>query len=45
MKETQNVVFNLKGRIPLLFYYVKHIYGQFKTDLKLRNIHFKQILS
>jgi hypothetical protein len=42
-KEAQNVVFNLKGRIPLLFYCVKHIHGQFKTSLKLRNIHFKQI--
>jgi hypothetical protein len=42
-KEAQNVVFNLKGRIPLLFYCVKHIHGQFKTYLKLRNIHFKQI--
>jgi hypothetical protein len=30
-KEAQNVVFNLKGRIPLLFYCVKHIHGQFKT--------------
>jgi hypothetical protein len=42
-KEAQNVVFNLKGRILLLFYCVKHIHGQFKTYLKLRNIHFKQI--
>jgi hypothetical protein len=43
-KEAQNVVFiNLKGRILLLFYCVKHIYGQFKTYLKLRNIHFQQI--
>jgi hypothetical protein len=42
-KEAQNVVFNLKGRIPLLFYCVKHIHRQFKTYLKLRNIHFKQI--
>jgi hypothetical protein len=42
-KKTQNVVFNLKGRIPLLFYCVKHIHGQFKPYLKLRNIHFKQI--
>ena len=39
----QNVVFNLKGRIPLLFYCVKHIHEQFKTYLKLRNFHFKQI--
>jgi hypothetical protein len=39
----KNVVFNLKGRIPLLFYCVKHIHGQFKTYLKLRNFHFKQI--
>jgi hypothetical protein len=42
-KEAQNVVFNLKSRIFLLFYCVKHIHGQFKTYLKLRNIHFKQI--
>jgi hypothetical protein len=28
-----NVAFNLKGRIPLLFYSVKHIHGQFKTYL------------
>ena len=42
-KEAQNIVFNLKGRIPLLFYCVKHIHGQFKTYLKLRNINFKQI--
>jgi hypothetical protein len=33
-KEAQNVVFNLKGRIPLLFYCVKHIHRQFKTYLK-----------
>ena len=26
-KEAQNVVFNLKGRIPLLFYCVKHIHA------------------
>jgi hypothetical protein len=39
-KEAQNVVFNLKVRIPLLFYCVKHI---FTNNLKLRNIHFKQI--
>ena len=43
-KKSQNVVFNLKGRIPLLFSdCVKHIHGQFKTYLKLRNIRFKQI--
>jgi hypothetical protein len=42
MKEAQNVVFDLKGRIPL-FYCVKHIHGQFKTYLKLWNIHFKQV--
>jgi hypothetical protein len=43
-KEAQNVVFNLKGRIPLSFFCVKHIHGQFKTlYLKLPNIHFKQI--
>jgi hypothetical protein len=42
-KKAQNVVFNLKGRIPLSFYCVKHIHGQFKTYLKLRNIHFKQM--
>jgi exonuclease III len=36
MQETkvQNVVFNAKGRIHLLFYYVKHIHGQFKTYFK-----------
>ena len=39
----QNVVFNWKGRISLLFYCVKHIHGQFKTYLKLRNIRFKQL--
>ena len=33
-RKKQNVVFNLKGRIPLLFYCVKHIHGQFKTYLK-----------
>jgi hypothetical protein len=33
-KQAQNVVFNLKGRIPLLFYCAKHIHGQFKTYLK-----------
>jgi hypothetical protein len=43
MKKAQNVVFNLKRRIPSLFYCVKHIQGQFKTYLKLRNIHSKQI--
>ena len=42
-KKAQNVVFNLNGRIPSLFYCVKYIHGQFKTYLKLRNIHFKQI--
>jgi hypothetical protein len=44
-KEAQNVVFNLKGRIPLLFYSVKHIHGQFKTYLKLKTgfFVFKQI--
>jgi hypothetical protein len=42
-KKAQNVVFNLKGRISLLYYCVKHIHGQFKTYLKLRNIRFKQI--
>ena len=36
-KKAPNVAFNLKGRIPLLFYCVKHIHGQFKTYLKLRN--------
>ena len=35
-KKAQNVVFNLKGRISLLFYCVKHIHGQFKTYLKLQ---------
>ena len=34
---------NLKGRISLLFYCVKHIHVQFKTYLKLRNIRFKQL--
>jgi hypothetical protein len=33
-KEAQNVVFNLKASIPLLFYCVQHIHGQFKTYLK-----------
>jgi hypothetical protein len=42
-KEAQHFVSNLKSRIPLLFYCVKHIHGQFKTYLKLRNIHFGQI--
>jgi hypothetical protein len=43
-KEAQNVVCNLKGRIPLLFYCVKHIDGQLIiTYLKLRNVCFKQI--
>jgi hypothetical protein len=42
-KEAQNVVFNLKGKIPLLFYCVKLIHGQLKNYLKLRNIHFKLI--
>jgi hypothetical protein len=44
-KEAQNVVFNLKGRIPLLSYSVKHIHGQFKTYLKLKTgvFVFKQI--
>jgi hypothetical protein len=40
-KKAQNVVFNLKGRISLSFHCVKHIHGQFKTYLKLRNIRFK----
>jgi hypothetical protein len=31
--EAQNVIFNWKGRIPLLFYCVKHIYGQFNIKL------------
>ena len=35
--------YNLKGRISLLFYCVKHIHVQFKTYLKLRNIRFKQL--
>ena len=34
-KEAQNVAFNMKGRIPLLFYSVKHIHGQFKTNKTL----------
>jgi hypothetical protein len=42
-KKAQNVVFNLKGRISLLFYCVKNIHGQFKTYLKLQNIRFKQL--
>jgi hypothetical protein len=42
-KKAQNVVFILKGRISLLFYCVKHIHGQFKTYLKLRNTRFKQL--
>jgi hypothetical protein len=29
-RKAQNVVFNLKGWILLLFYCVKHIHGQFK---------------
>ena len=33
----------LKARIYLLFYCVKHVHGQFKTYLKLRNILFKQL--
>ena len=35
-KKAQNVVFNFKGRIPLLFYCVKHIHRQFKTYLKIK---------
>jgi hypothetical protein len=42
-KEAKNAVFNLKSRIPLLFYCDKYIHEQFKTYLKLRNIHLKQI--
>ena len=44
-KKAQNLVLkkNLKGRISLLFYCVKHIHVQFKTYLKLRNIRFKQL--
>jgi hypothetical protein len=42
-KAAQTVVFSLEGRIPVLFYCVKHIHGQFKTYLKLQNIHLKQI--
>jgi hypothetical protein len=42
-KKAQNVVFNLKGRISLLFYCGKHIHGQFKTYLKLQNIRLKQL--
>ena len=33
----------LKARIYLLFYCVKHVHGQFKTYLKLRNILLKQL--
>jgi hypothetical protein len=40
-KEAQYFMFDLKGRIPLLLDCVKHIHRQFKTYLKLRNIHFK----
>jgi hypothetical protein len=43
VSKSTNVVFKLKGWISLLFYCVKHIHGQFKTYLKLRNIRFKQI--
>jgi hypothetical protein len=44
LKSNYNMLYLfLKGRIPLLFYCVKHIHGQFKAYLKLRNIHFKQI--
>jgi hypothetical protein len=44
-ERSTNVVFKLKGRIPLLFYSVKHIHGQFKTYLKLKTgvFVFKQI--
>ena len=42
-KRKKHKILNLKSTIPFLFYCVKHIHGQFKTYLKLRNIHFKQI--
>ena len=41
-KSTKCCINNLKGRISLLFYCVKHIHGQFRTYLKLRNIHFNK---
>jgi hypothetical protein len=42
-KKHKMMYLTTKGRISLLFYCVKHIHGQFKTYLKLRNIRFKQI--
>ena len=43
-KSTKCCIYSkLKARIYLLFYCVKHVRGQFKTDLKLRNIRFKQL--
>ena len=39
-KSTKCCTVNLKGRIPLLFYCVKHIHEQFKTYLKYRNLKF-----
>jgi hypothetical protein len=33
-KEAQHFVFNLEGRIPLLFYCVEHIHRHFKGDVK-----------
>jgi hypothetical protein len=37
----RKMLFNLNGRIRILFYCVKHIHGQIRTYLKFRNIHFK----
>jgi hypothetical protein len=43
-KSTKCCIYSkLKARIYLLFSCVKHVRGQFKTDLKLRNIGFKQL--
>ena len=43
-KSTRCCIYSkLKARIYLLFYCVKYVRGQLKTDLKLRNIRFKQL--
>jgi hypothetical protein len=43
-KSTKCCIYSkLKARIYLLFYCVKHVRRQFKTDLKLGNIRFKQL--
>jgi hypothetical protein len=43
-KSTKCCIYSkLKARIYLLFYCVKHVRGQFKTDLKFRNVRFKQL--